>query len=72
VDAKQAEEYLEGFNRGTIISTAYMKCIRPLHQFVWSARAPSKVRKLLGARPAEGWAHYNEQMSSMKATGTAT
>lgn len=63
-DAKQTEEYLQGFNRGTIISTAVHE-VYPGHytQFVWLARAPSKVRKLLGCGSnAEGWAHYTEQM----------
>ena len=32
-------------------------------QFLWIARAPTKVRKLLGCSSnAEGWAHYTEQM----------
>jgi uncharacterized protein (DUF885 family) len=63
-DARQTEEYLQGFNRGTIISTAVHE-VYPGHytQFVWIARAPSKVRKLLGCGSnAEGWAHYTEQM----------
>jgi len=63
-DAKQTEEYLQGFNRGTIISTAVHE-VYPGHytQFVWMARAPTKVRKLLGCSSnAEGWAHYTEQM----------
>ena len=63
-EAKQAEEYLQGFNRGTIISTAIHE-VYPGHytQFLWIARAPSKVRKLLGCSSnAEGWAHYTEQM----------
>jgi uncharacterized protein (DUF885 family) len=63
-DKKQTEEYLEGFNKGTIISTAVHE-VYPGHytQFVWTARAPSKVRKLLGCGSnAEGWAHYTEQM----------
>jgi uncharacterized protein (DUF885 family) len=63
-DAKQTEEYLQGFNKGTIISTAVHE-VYPGHytQFVWIARAPTKVRKLLGcASNAEGWAHYTEQM----------
>jgi uncharacterized protein (DUF885 family) len=63
-DAKQKEEYLEGFNKGTIISTAVHE-VYPGHytQFVWITRAPSKVRKLLGCGSnAEGWAHYTEQM----------
>lgn len=62
--AKQIEEYLEGFNRGTIISTAVHE-VYPGHytQFQWLQRAPTKVRKLLGcASNAEGWAHYTEQM----------
>jgi uncharacterized protein (DUF885 family) len=63
-DAKQTEEYLQGFNRGTIISTAVHE-VYPGHytQFVWIANAPTKVRKLIGcASNAEGWAHYTEQM----------
>src|SRR5207244_12936005 len=62
--AKQTEEYLQGFNRGTIISTAVHE-VYPGHytQFLWIARAPTKVRKLLGCSSnAEGWAHYAEQM----------
>ena len=62
--AKQSEEYLEGFNRGTIISTAVHE-VYPGHyvQFLWNGRAPTKVRKLLGCGSnAEGWAHYTEQM----------
>jgi uncharacterized protein (DUF885 family) len=63
-DALQTEEYLQGFNRGTIISTAVHE-VYPGHytQFVWIARAPTKVRKLMGCGSnAEGWAHYTEQM----------
>jgi uncharacterized protein (DUF885 family) len=63
-DARQTEEYLQGFNRGTIISTAVHE-VYPGHytQFVWIARAPTKVRKLMGCGSnAEGWAHYTEQM----------
>jgi uncharacterized protein (DUF885 family) len=63
-DAKQTEEYLQGFNRGTIISTAVHEAY-PGHyvQFLWNASAASKVRKLLGCSSnAEGWAHYTEQM----------
>jgi hypothetical protein len=62
--AKQTEEYLQGFNKGTIISTAVHE-VYPGHytQFVWMSRAPTKVRKLLGCGSnAEGWAHYTEQM----------
>src|ERR1043166_4983467 len=63
-DKKQTEEYLEGFSKGTIISTATHEAF-PGHyvQFLWVQRAPSKVRKLLGCSSnAEGWAHYSEQM----------
>src|SRR5262249_47553813 len=62
--AKQVEEYLEGFNRGTIIRAAVHE-VYPGHytQFLWVASAPSKVRKLIGSGTnAEGWAHYTEQM----------
>ena len=61
---EQAEEYLEGFNRGTIISTAVHE-VYPGHyvQFLWLARVPTMVRKLMGCGSnAEGWAHYSEQM----------
>jgi hypothetical protein len=61
---KQVEEHMEGFNRGTIISTAVHE-VYPGHyvQFLWVQNIPSKVRKLLGANSnAEGWAHYCEQM----------
>jgi uncharacterized protein (DUF885 family) len=60
----QVEEYLEGFNRGTIISTAVHE-VYPGHyvQFLWLGRIPTKVRKLMGCSSnAEGWAHYTEQM----------
>ncbi|HTX35807.1 MAG TPA: DUF885 domain-containing protein [Bryobacteraceae bacterium] len=61
---QQTEEYLEGFNRGTIISTAVHE-VYPGHyvQFLWLPRIPTKVRKLMGCSSnAEGWAHYSEQM----------
>jgi uncharacterized protein (DUF885 family) len=61
---KEVEEHMEGFNRGTIISTAVHEAY-PGHyvQFLWIQTIPSKVRKLLGANSnAEGWAHYCEQM----------
>ena len=61
---KQVEEHMEGFNRGTVISTAVHEAY-PGHyvQFLWVKRAPSKVRKLIGTGSnAEGWAHYTEQM----------
>jgi len=62
--AKEVEEHMAGFNRGTIISTAVHEAY-PGHytQFLWVPDAPSKVRKLLGCSSnAEGWAHYSEQM----------
>lgn len=61
---KQVEEHMEGFHRGTIISTAIHEAY-PGHyvQFLWLQHAPSKTRKLLGAASnSEGWAHYCEQM----------
>jgi uncharacterized protein (DUF885 family) len=62
--ASQVEEYLEDFNRGTIISTAVHEAY-PGHytQFLWLENLPTKVRKILGCSSnAEGWAHYSEQM----------
>jgi uncharacterized protein (DUF885 family) len=62
--AKQVEEHMEAFNRGTVISTAVHE-VYPGHyvQFLWLSSAPTKVRKLLGCSSnAEGWAHYSEQM----------
>jgi uncharacterized protein (DUF885 family) len=62
--AKEIEEHMEAYNRGTIASTAIHE-VYPGHyvQFLWMQNAPSKVRKLLGANSnAEGWAHYCEQM----------
>ncbi|HWR15092.1 MAG TPA: DUF885 domain-containing protein [Terriglobales bacterium] len=61
---ERTEDWLRGFNRGTIISTAIHEAY-PGHytQFLWVPSAPSKIRKLLGAGSnAEGWAHYTEQM----------
>ena len=60
----QVEGYMHGFNIGTVISTAVHEAY-PGHyvQFLWLPKAPSKVRKLLGANTdVEGWAHYTEQM----------
>jgi uncharacterized protein (DUF885 family) len=62
--AKEKEEYMEGFNRGTIISTSTHEAY-PGHyvQFLWVQQLPTKVRKLIGSNSnAEGWAHYSEQM----------
>jgi len=60
----QTEDYMQSFNRGTIISTAVHEAF-PGHyvQFLWMPTAPSKVRKLISANTyVEGWAHYCEQM----------
>jgi uncharacterized protein (DUF885 family) len=60
----QVEGYMHSFNIGTVISTAVHEAY-PGHyvQFLWLPKAPSKVRKLLGANTdVEGWAHYCEQM----------
>ena len=62
--AQEAEEYLEGFHRGTIVSTAVHE-VYPGHyvQFLWVQRAATKVRKLIGCGSnSEGWAHYGERM----------
>lgn len=62
--AKEVEEYMQGFNRGTIVSTAVHEAY-PGHytQFLWVQQAPTKVRKLIGCSSnSEGWAHYSEQM----------
>jgi len=61
---RQSEEYLQGLNHGTIVSTAVHEAY-PGHytQFLWVQNLPSKTRKLLGCSTnAEGWAHYSEQM----------
>jgi uncharacterized protein (DUF885 family) len=63
--AKEIEEHMALYNRGTIASTTIHE-VYPGHyvQFLWVQKAPmSKVRKLLGANSdVEGWAHYCEQM----------
>jgi uncharacterized protein (DUF885 family) len=61
---ERIEEWMHGFNRGTILSTAIHE-VYPGHytQFLWQKQAPSKVRKILYCSTnAEGWAHYDEQM----------
>lgn len=60
----QVEQYMNGFSRGTIVSTAVHE-VYPGHyvQYLWSLTAPSKVRKLIYCDSnSEGWAHYTEQM----------
>jgi uncharacterized protein (DUF885 family) len=62
--ANRIEDYMQSFNRGTILSTATHEAY-PGHyvQFLWLQHVDSRVRKLLGANSnAEGWAHYCEQM----------
>ena len=61
---RRVEEWMEAFNRGTILSTAVHE-VYPGHytQFLWAKRFPSKVRKLIDVGTnVEGWAHYTEQM----------
>jgi uncharacterized protein (DUF885 family) len=60
----QVEGYMHSFNVGTVISTAVHEAY-PGHymQYLFTPRAPSKVRMLLQANTnVEGWAHYTEQM----------
>jgi uncharacterized protein (DUF885 family) len=61
---EKTRSWMEGFNRGTIISTAIHEAY-PGHyeQFLWEKQYPSKIRKLIGCGTnVEGWAHYTEQM----------
>jgi uncharacterized protein (DUF885 family) len=61
---EKVEQWMQGFNRGTITSTAIHEAY-PGHytQFLWLQAAPTKTRKLLyNNSNAEGWAHYTEQM----------
>ena len=61
---EKVEQWMQAFNRGTIVSTAVHE-VYPGHytQFLWLQAAPSKTRKLLyNNTNAEGWAHYTEQM----------
>ena len=60
----QVEGYMHSFNIGTIISTSVHEAY-PGHyvQYLYSLKAPSRVRKILSATTnVEGWAHYTEQM----------
>jgi uncharacterized protein (DUF885 family) len=62
--ADQVEGYMHSFNIGTIISTSVHEAY-PGHyvQYLYSLKAPSRVRKILSATTnIEGWAHYTEQM----------
>jgi len=61
---QRRQEFMERFNRGTIISIAVHE-VYPGHytQFLWVQEAPSETRKLIfSGSNAEGWAHYCEQM----------
>jgi uncharacterized protein (DUF885 family) len=60
----QVESYMHSFNIGTVISTSVHEAY-PGHyvQYLYSLKAPSRVRKILSATTnVEGWAHYTEQM----------
>jgi uncharacterized protein (DUF885 family) len=60
----QVESFMHSFNEGTVISTSVHEAY-PGHytQYLWSSRAPSRVRKILSSTTnVEGWAHYTEQM----------
>ncbi|HZP25178.1 MAG TPA: DUF885 domain-containing protein [Terriglobales bacterium] len=62
--AEKTKSWMEGFNRGTIISTAVHEAY-PGHytQFLWLKQVPDEVRKLVGCGSnSEGWAHYSEQL----------
>ncbi|HEY3998176.1 MAG TPA: DUF885 domain-containing protein [Candidatus Xenobia bacterium] len=61
---EQVEDYMGGFNRGTIVSTAVHEAF-PGHyvQYLWLQRLHDKARQLITAySTSEGWAHYCEQM----------
>lgn len=62
---ERVEDFMRGFNRGTILSTAIHEAY-PGHyvQFLWLQNSTaSRVRKLISANSnVEGWAHYCEQM----------
>lgn len=60
----QIREYMEGFDRPSLISTAIHE-VYPGHyeQYLWTLKIHSKVRQLLYCGTnSEGWAHYTEQM----------
>jgi uncharacterized protein (DUF885 family) len=60
----EVEGYMHSFNIGTVISTSVHEAY-PGHyvQYLYSLKAPSRVRKILSATTnIEGWAHYTEQM----------
>jgi hypothetical protein len=60
----QVEGYMHSYNIGTVISTSVHEAY-PGHyvQYLYSLKAPSRVRKILTANTnIEGYAHYTEQM----------
>jgi uncharacterized protein (DUF885 family) len=64
MNPEQVEGFMHSFNVGTVISTSVHEAY-PGHyvQYLWSSRAPSRVRKILSSTTnVEGWAHYTEQM----------
>ena len=69
----QVESFMHSFNVGTVISTSVHEAY-PGHytQYLWSSRAPSRVRKILSSTTnVEGWAHYTEQMMLDEGYGKA-
>ncbi len=61
---EKTNEFMDAFNRGTIISTAIHEAY-PGHyvQLLWWQKLDSKVRRLISCGTnVEGWAHYTEQM----------
>jgi len=68
--AKDVEEHMAGFNRGTIISTPFMRSTRALHAVPMGALCGIEGAQAAGLRlQREGWAHYSEQMMLDQATG---
>jgi len=62
--ADQINQYMEGFDRPSLISTSIHE-VYPGHyeQYLWTLKLNSKVRQLLYCGTnSEGWAHYTEQM----------
>ena len=62
--SEQVEQYLRGFSRSGLISTAIHE-VYPGHfeQYLWTLKIHSKVRQLLYCGTnGEGFAHYTEQM----------
>ena len=69
---ERVENFMRGFNRGTILSTAIHEAY-PGHyvQFLWVPKLASTVRRYESAASnVEGWAHYCEQMVLDEGWGT--